>query len=507
MTQVETKAPEVKKSNGLWASIWRSHFYAGIFAGPVLIWLALTGLVILYAGPLDNVLHKNLNYVPIASTQVPLSQQVAAVEEAAPHSTLSSVKPPARAGETTVVVMSDSSGNMLNYYVNPYTGVITGSNNGDDLVAFANRTHGSILPRQWSVSLPTLNGLLGTGATMQPIELGEILVEVFAGWGLVLAVSGIAMWWPRSRGRRKRWIPKMSGKGRAKWKGLHTTGGIVLAGFLFFSVVSGLPWASFWGTNWHGIATTLTPNQDGSDFWSDAAPNSPLPTLGSVTRFGVTIPWAAQTDHIPNSSGLPVATVSINAIQKAAQAEGMLPNATFVPPINNLKANPPTYGSWVVTNPWPSSLGQQGAIYIDQFTAKTLGKSTAKQWGFLPRLTELGVQTHMGTEFGIWTRLFMTGGCLLVFWNVITAIVMWNKRRRGTLGIPRRPVDPGIKRSMGIAAIILAVFYPLWGCSLVLVLLFDHFVIQKVPRLRRFFGMRDAKEGELDVGELAVADN
>ena len=316
MTQVENKVPEVKKSNGLWASIWRSHFYAGIFAGPVLIWLALTGLVILYAGPLDNVLHKNLNYVPIASTQVPLSQQVAAVEEAAPHSTLSSVKPPARAGETTVVVMSDSSGNMLNYYVNPYTGVITGSNNGDDLVAFANRTHGSILPRQWSVSLPTLNGLLGTGATMQPIELGEILVEVFAGWGLVLAVSGIAMWWPRSRGRRKRWIPKMSGKGRAKWKGLHTTGGIVLAGFLFFSVVSGLPWASFWGSNWHPLATTLTPNQDGSDFWSDAAPNSPLPTLGSVTRFGVTIPWAAQTDHIPNSAGVPVTTVSIDAIQR-----------------------------------------------------------------------------------------------------------------------------------------------------------------------------------------------
>jgi uncharacterized iron-regulated membrane protein len=81
--------------------------------------------------------------------------------------------------------------------------------------------------------------------------------------------------------------------------------------------------------------------------------------------------------------------------------------------------------------------------------------------------------------------------CLLVFWNVFTAFKMWNRRRRkGTVGIPRRPVDVRMQRSVGIAALILAVVYPLWGATLVLVLLFDRFVVRRVPALRTAFGMR-----------------
>ncbi|MEY2642989.1 MAG: hypothetical protein RLZZ368_1636, partial [Actinomycetota bacterium] len=65
----------------------------------------------------------------------------------------------------------------------------------------------------------------------------------------------------------------------------------------------------------------------------------------------------------------------------------------------------------------------------------------------------------------------LTSFCVLVVWNVVTAVVMWNRRRRsGTLGAPRKPVDERTQRSVGIFQLILSLIYPLWGASLLLVL-------------------------------------
>jgi uncharacterized iron-regulated membrane protein len=44
---------------------------------------------------------------------------------------------------------------------------------------------------------------------------------------------------------------------------------------------------------------------------------------------------------------------------------------------------------------------------------------------------------------------------------------------------------------MVIIAIILAIIYPLWGLSVLVILALDHFVIRRVTPLRRLFGMRD----------------
>jgi len=97
----------------------------------------------------------------------------------------------------------------------------------------------------------------------------------------------------------------------------------------------------------------------------------------------------------------------------------------------------------------------------------------------------------MGTQFGWFSRILATAVCLLVFVNIFTAFKMWNRRRRkGTVGIPRRPVDVKMQRRVGIPALILAVIYPLWGATLALVLLFDRFVVRRNTKLRAAFGMR-----------------
>ncbi|HNF06687.1 MAG TPA: PepSY-associated TM helix domain-containing protein, partial [Mycobacterium sp.] len=56
--------------------IWRLHFWIGLFAAPVLILLAGTGLIILYTQPLDLWLHRDLQVVTPSASTVSLDTQV-----------------------------------------------------------------------------------------------------------------------------------------------------------------------------------------------------------------------------------------------------------------------------------------------------------------------------------------------------------------------------------------------------------------------------------------------
>ena len=503
-----TEEPTTKNA-GVWRSLWRTHFYAGMIVGPFMIWMALSGLGILYSQPIQSLLHGGSNQVAIVNSRATLENQVSNAMHRFPKDSFAYITPGATATEATTVGLTEPNGETRIVWTNPYTGVVTGTMfSGKDLPGFLNRFHGSILPREWKMPVPNVAWLFDEGPAWNHVEIGEVLVEILAGWGLMLAVSGLYLWWPR-RGSPVRWLPSKSRTGRRRWRDLHTFAGIFLAGFLTFSVTTGLPWAAFWGTSWQTVASHITPNK--ANFWSDSSPSSTSPRLGDMTRFGNPVAWAMQDDQpapsgspMPNmpgmnhgdkgssvmsSAGLPARILSLDGVQSAMLQDGMLPNATIYPPTNAVEDGETTYGSYLVFNPWPSSVGQQGAMYFDEFTGKKLGESTAKEWGSLQFVTEFGVQTHMGTEFGLASRLFMTFGCLLVIWNFSTALMMWNRRRRGGLGIPRRPSAPRIAKPFGIALIALALLYPLWGASVLLLLVFDRLAIQRSDKLRRAFGM------------------
>jgi uncharacterized iron-regulated membrane protein len=477
--------------SNLWRALWRTHFFAGIIIAPALLWFAFTGLIILYTDPVDEALNGDVVTVQVGGNEVPLDAQLETIKAANPDWELGSITPGRRPDRANAFTMTDSEGTGRVVYVNQYTGAITGTITSDTgLVAFANRTHGSFLPRQFTMPIPSLTGIIGEGPAFRDVEVGEVIVEIVAGWGLVLAITGIYLWWPRPGTRKRLFIPRFKEGGRPLWRDLHASGGTLLSVGLVFFVVTGLPWATFWGNEFSTLASKVTPNTE--NFWEYSGPASNIPKVGDLTRFGVTVPWASANDSIPTSSEkvhgthdqssedgseattpepAPAKTAGLEAAYRAAQDEGMTPGFSITPPVNTVTDDGSTaYGPYVVLNSWPSSLGEQGALYLDQFTAKTLGTSDASTWGGIQRVTELGVQTHMGTQFGLINRIFLTALCVLVIWNVVTAVVMWNRRRRGgTLGAPRKPVGERTQRSVGIFQLLLSLIYPLWGASLLLV--------------------------------------
>ena len=518
----EPALPGDTRASRLWRSLWRTHFYSAFIAMPVLVMLALTGLVILYTEPIQQFFSADLTTVEAqGGERVSLDDQLAAVEDAEPDLAFVAVTPPKEADLATRFTMANEDGTYYEVYVDPYTGEVQGTmKSGDDIVGLSNRLHGFFNNESVTVRVPTVGGLLGPEPLMTEVAVGDLAIEVFAGWALILALSGLYLWWPRKRGTGKAlFVPRLGKPGRARWRDLHAIGGTVLGVMLVFFVVTGLPWSAAWGSSWAWVAGELTPNQETS-FWEWEGPSSAVPVTGDLDRLGNRIPWAAGQDEVPASGGDEVSSsggghhhdgeedtgsaggVSVNSpsaepaslqlVKDAADDEGMLAGYTINAPVDVLDdPESPFYGSYVVLNPWPSDMANQGALYLDQFSGETLAVSTAETWGQLQWATEWGVQTHMGTQYGLATRILMTVTCLLVLWNVATALVMWNRRRRkGTLGLPRRPVDVRIQRVVGITALVLAIVYPMWGLSLVAVLLVDRFLIRRNRRLKAAFGQR-----------------
>lgn len=524
-----------EQDTSFWRTVWRTHFYAGIFAMPVLVLLAVTGLVILYTDPINDLQFGDLQRVEVGGSTVSLDEQRAAVQASYPDWGIESVTPPKDAATPTQFAIVDESGEVYrNVTVDPYTGEVLGDQDpGAGVVGLANRLHGFLNNEAVTVPMPTLGGLLGDDPLLSDIALGDIAIEIFACWGLVLAASGIYLWWPRKKGTgRALFVPRLSKKGRARWRDLHAIPGIVLSVMLVFFVATGLPWSAFWGGNWAFVANEVTPNEQ--YFWEQEAPSSDVPDVGDLDRVGHRIPWATNSEDIPSSSGTtsmpgmdmddmesmgdqtgtdgaaaqPTTAdlpdpASLDLIAAAAADEGMLAGASITLPFND-DTDPaaPTYGSYVVTNPWPSDISNQGALFLDQFSGATLGRSFASEWGQLQWVTELGVQTHMGTQFGVASRIVMTVSCLLLLWSVFSGLVMFWKRRRGGTGFPRRPVDARLQRGMIIIAVLLALLYPLWGLSVLVVLLLDTYVIRRIAPLRRAFGMKDPAPTEGPTEEL-----
>ena len=76
--------------------------------------------------------------------------------------------------------------------------------------------------------------------------VGDRLIELAAGWGIVLVVSGLYLWWPRGRASALFW-PRLHLRGRPLWRDLHVVAGFWGSLLLLFMLLSGMTWTGYWG--------------------------------------------------------------------------------------------------------------------------------------------------------------------------------------------------------------------------------------------------------------------
>ncbi len=509
-------------------SVWRIHFYSAIFAAPILIVLALSGLVIMYTEPIQGVLSASTMRVdPQGRTPVNLQAQQAVADRVAPvGATLFRVvtpKEPDRVSEfyystgpAGVPYFQLDDKDVTYVYVDPYAAGVTATGKpGDDIVGLANRLHGFLNNNALTVALPSIPHLVAPSDNPDvfvDVEVGDLVIEIAMGWALVLAGSGLYLWWPRRSQKGKTLlVPRLRKTGRLKWRDVHAASGIIALTMLIIFITTGMPWSTYWGPAWSAVGNALTPATQ-----VDAP--STLAKAGDLDRFGHRVSWATLEDRVPASqpsahlheggihagntapattgvaAGLP-ARLSLDDLDRAARLEGLKPGYGIVLPVNTTDGDgKTTYGSYQLSNAWPDRLSAEQTVYLDQFTGETLARSDTASFGTIGQVTELGVLTHMGTQFGVIDRIVMTTGVLLLLTSIGTSFVMWWIRRpSGRAGLPKRPMNPRLPLAMIVIGLVVAVVYPLWGVSALLIVALDRFVIRRTRWLRSAFGLPAAR--------------
>ena len=78
--------------------------------------------------------------------------------------------------------------------------------------------------------------------------VGDRLIEIAAGLGIVLVVTGLYLWWPRDGKTFIRvLVPNLAARGRSFWKELHAATGFYISIVLFFFLLTGMAWTGIWG--------------------------------------------------------------------------------------------------------------------------------------------------------------------------------------------------------------------------------------------------------------------
>jgi uncharacterized iron-regulated membrane protein len=460
--------------NRFYRTVWRWHFYAGLFVIPFIMLLAITGSIYLFKPQLDNVMYRNLLWVEASGNLAPYSQQVAAAQQQYPEATITQIVPniaPNRSTEIGLTVNTQETEQNLTVYVNPYTAKVLGALDSDhNFQAQVRKIHSSLM--------------MGT--------LGNYLVELAACWAFVLLLTGLYLWWPRQN--VSIWgtlLPRLgSANQRTVWRDLHAVPGfygIALVGFL---ILTGLPWSAFWGDTFSQVWGKFP-----SQMW-DHVPTSTVIT-GSLNQRGEqVVPWAVQQlpmplsqvnretchDHEAMTEELPSAAdqqpVDIDQVIRLVQANGVIPGFSVTFPADQTGV--------YTASVFPANPTQEATLHIDQYSGQVLADVRWKDYGFVPKAVEMGVAIHMGRYWGWGNQLVMLLACLIAILLSVSGIVLWWRRRPSDrLGTP--PLPPFVQswRTPIILIAVLGFVFPLMGFSLLAVLALDYGLIQRLPWLRR----------------------
>ncbi|UVL14811.1 PepSY domain-containing protein [Pseudomonas atacamensis] len=438
---------------------WRWHFYAGLFVAPFMVMLALTGIIYLFKPQLDLLMYSSLLEVPAGHHTVPADDLLQRVKAAYPQGQVTQYLPPVNAERSAQFVVKNA-GHELNVFVDPYHGDILGEQDAkQNLQAIARAIHGELM--------------IGT--------VGDRLIEMAAGWGVVLVVSGLFLWWPRGQAAGILW-PRLSSRGRLLWRDLHAVTGFWGATLLLVMLLSGMTWTGFWGKQYAQVWNVFP-----AAMW-DNVPTSDIEarSLNSATR--QTVPWAMENTPMPMSgdhaehmnhgnahAGPAAPEVSLQDVQNIASERKVEPGYSITLP---------TTATGVFTIAvFADDPRNDATLHIDQYTGKVLADVRFEHYGTVARATEIGVMLHEGKMFGTFNQIVVLLICLMILLSAVSGVVIWWKRRpEGKFGVPPLRHDlPTWKTGVAIM-LVLAVVFPLVGASLLFVWLLDRFVLPRVAR-------------------------
>jgi uncharacterized iron-regulated membrane protein len=434
----------------------------------VLLVLASTGLIYLFRFQIEPLVNADLMKVDVPSNMIaqPYAAQEKAVERAYPDATLVSMTEPSEVGRSTVFSVTLPDGSPRDVYVNPYGAEVLGDLNPDNTISGAAvRLHGELMA--------------GTK--------GDYLIELGACWAIVMALTGYYLFFKGRVARARRKAAQAAG---AALRSRHAMVGSVVGLGLLFLLASGLPWTGFWGAKAQELATS-----QGTSFWSTdpGAISDPTSRLDESLPHSHSheVPWALGGSDVPKGSqeveGRSVANID-TAVEVADEAGLRHPMTVALPGEERGVYSAIGYAFDDPTD--------ERTVHVDQYGGDVVSTYGYDDYPLLAKVVSQGIGLHEGRSLGLvnfWASAFF---CVAVIFMCVTGPLMWWRRRPKTrdtgtrqVGAPRGRMPVRGTPLLACALVALGLFLPLFGISLVVILLVDQLVLRRMPRLANYFNV------------------
>ncbi len=439
----------------LYRTIWRWHFYAGLFVMPFVLLLSVTGAIYLFKPQIDLWEEQAFRDLP-AVHPVSADQQVATALARYPGATLDSYRLPVREHDAALVSVTRRDAALRDVFVSPEGHVV-----GD-------------LDPQWRITniVFKLHGELLMG------NRGAWLVELAGNWALVMILTGLYLWWPAGCGAAGVVWPRLRLGRRAFWRDLHSVTGFWVSGFALVLLVTALPWTGVWGSAFAAARAQLGLVKGVGDW-----------TVGGQS------PVADEHDgHHPvgragGARRANMATVPISIIiARAARLD--LPSPVLIRPPGAVDGSAPDTGKvWTVKSE-TQNRPLRITITFDAATGRERQRTAFADQHPVDRAVGYGIAWHEGQLFGWPNQLIglVTAIALLVM--TVSGFVMWRRRKPANmLGAPPMLRHPARMGGVVVILLGLAIMLPLLALSLIGIFALEHTLLRYWTGARLWLGL------------------
>ena len=426
-------------------AVWRWHFYAGLVVLPFLMLMAVTGGLYLYKAEIEDVAYRSLATIEVGQTRTSPDQWQRAAEQAV-GGTAAAVVIPDRPDRAVQVRVRTDQGERT-AFVDPWTGQVTGTVGGQGVMEVVKKLH----------SLE----LFG-----KPFN---ILVEIVAGWAIILGSTGLFLWWPRKGRDVAVALPRPGDPARRPfWRNAHAVTGLYAGGIILFLALTGMPWSAVWGDKFLNVMR------------ESGLGRPPAPAAAS--------PWSHGKGHnAPSGTGW---TMEHAVLHAPNEGQGVLSRVIATAEAKGMGA------PYTVSIPADPSLAFSVArltrqaedarsLYVDGTTGDVVADLRWQQFGSGAKAFEWGIAVHQGMQYGELNRLIMLFGCVGIWvLGISGGLMVWKRRPRGAgLTAPPRPTDARARAAVLGIVVPLGIIFPLTGLSL-LAALAGEWVWRRVKRQR-----------------------
>ena len=129
-------------------------------------------------------------------------------------------------------------------------------------------------------------------------------------------------------------------------------------------------------------------------------------------------------------------------------------------------------------------------VHVDRYGGEVVSTYGFDDYPALAKVVSQGIGLHEGRSLGLWSFWGSALMCAAMIFMCVTGPLMWWRRRparASSIGAPRGRMPVRATPLLVAGLVALGLLLPLFGLSVLVVLLLDQLVLRRVPGLGAYF--------------------